>query len=152
MKQKVLTHQFVEYIPENPQQGVLYVSIAYTTAVHRCCCGCGEEVVTPLSPTDWQVIFDGETVSLYPSIGNWSFKCQSHYWIKNNRVRWAEQWSQQRIDSGRTHDRLAKSKYYEKNNSVALGKVPSVQIEQDKENQESQPTKSLWSKWKSWWS
>jgi len=34
-------------------------------------------VVTPLSPTGWSLIFDGETVSLYPSIGNWNFPCRS---------------------------------------------------------------------------
>lgn len=26
---------------------------------------------------------------LRPSVGNWSFPCQSHYWIDNGRVRWA---------------------------------------------------------------
>jgi hypothetical protein len=38
-------------------------------------------------------------VSLDPSIGNWSFPCRSHYWIRNNKVRWAENWSQARIDA-----------------------------------------------------
>ena len=38
----------------------------------RCCCGCGEEVVTPFSPAQWQMSFDGEAVSLHPSIGNWN--------------------------------------------------------------------------------
>jgi len=28
-------------------------------------------------------------VSLAPSIGNWSFPCNSHYWITGNEVRWA---------------------------------------------------------------
>ncbi len=30
----------------------LYISIPYVTAAHKCPCGCGEEIVTPLSPTD----------------------------------------------------------------------------------------------------
>ena len=69
------------------EEGKIYVSIAYATAVHKCACGCGKEVVTPLSPTDWKLIFDGKTVSLDPSIGNWGFPCRSHYWVRNNRAR-----------------------------------------------------------------
>jgi hypothetical protein len=113
MKQgKNLAHEFVEFIPDVVEEGKLYVSIEYATVVHKCCCGCGKEVVTPLSPADWRLIFDGKTISLDPSIGNWSFPCRSHYCIKDNRVRWAEDWSQSRIDATRTHDRWAKEKYF----------------------------------------
>jgi Family of unknown function (DUF6527) len=84
-----LIHKFVKSVPETLEQGVLYVSVEYATAIHKCCCGCGNEVVTPLSPKDWKLTFDGETVSLYPSIGNWNFGCRSHYWITKNRVEWA---------------------------------------------------------------
>jgi hypothetical protein len=108
----VLRHEFVEVIPDQPHQGVVYVCIRYATVVHRCCCGCGSEVVTPLSPTDWKLIFDGETISLHPSIGNWSFPCQSHYWIRHNRISWAPKWSQEEIAAGRAADGMAKEKYY----------------------------------------
>jgi Family of unknown function (DUF6527) len=107
-----LKHEFVEFIPEECQEGTVYVSIRFATVSHLCVCGCKNKVVTPLRPTDWQLIFDGKTISLYPSIGNWSFPCRSHYWIRKNRVRWAEQWSQARIDAGRTSDRQAKAKYF----------------------------------------
>ncbi|MEJ0010633.1 MAG: DUF6527 family protein [Alphaproteobacteria bacterium] len=70
------------------------------------------KVVTPISPTDWQLIFDGETVSLNPSIGNWSFKCRSHYWIKRNRIVWSGSMSQEEIDRGRSYDRKAKESYF----------------------------------------
>lgn len=103
-----LVHEFVEYVPDELAEGVLYVSIPFATAVHRCCCGCGNEVVTPFTPTDWQLSFDGETVSLHPSIGNWSFDCQSHYWIRRNQVRWAERWSPEQIAAGRARDRARK--------------------------------------------
>jgi hypothetical protein len=83
-----LPHRFVEFVPESLEDGILYVSLTYATASHRCCCGCGREVVTPLSPTDWKMIFDGENVSLHPSIGNWEFPCRSHYWIREGRVQW----------------------------------------------------------------
>lgn len=32
--------------------------------------------------------YDGEVISLYPSIGNRGFQCQSHYFIRRNRVVW----------------------------------------------------------------
>jgi len=109
---KALTHEFVEFIPDAIEERKIYVSIEYATAVHKCFCGCGKEVVTPLSPTDWKLIFDGKTVSLDPSIGNWSFPCRSHYWVRNNRALWAEDWSQSRIDANRAYDRRVKKKYY----------------------------------------
>ena len=111
-KVTALAHEFVELIPDDLREGMLYVSMGFATVAHKCCCGCGNEVVTPLSPTDWKLIFDGETISLCPSIGNWSFACRSHYWIKNNKVQWADEWSSEKIEAARTHDRRAKTIYY----------------------------------------
>jgi hypothetical protein len=104
-----LTHRFVEQLPSKLERDVLYVSIRFATVAHSCCCGCGHEVVTPLSPTDWQLTFDGETVSLTPSVGNWSFDCQSHYWIRRNVVKWAEQMSQDEIRAVRYRDEADKA-------------------------------------------
>ncbi|GAO01298.1 hypothetical protein PSR1_00151 [Anaeromyxobacter sp. PSR-1] len=84
-----VVHRFVDQVPEDLEDGVVYVSIPFSTVIHKCCCGCGHEVVTPLSPHGWQLIFDGQSVSLHPSIGNRALPCRSHYWIKNNRVHWA---------------------------------------------------------------
>lgn len=103
-----MEHEFVEFVPDQLRDGVLYISIPYATVVHRCCCGCGNEVVTPLSPTDWKLIFDGRTISLHPSIGNWSFPCQSHYWIRDNGVEWAPRWSKEKIEAARTNGQLLK--------------------------------------------
>jgi hypothetical protein len=61
-------------------------------------------VVTPFSPIEWQLNFDGESISLYPSIGNWSFPCQSHYWIREDTVLWSKQFSRGRIDRLRAED------------------------------------------------
>jgi Family of unknown function (DUF6527) len=85
--------EFVDEFPEELEEGVLYISIPFTSATHLCCCGCGTAVVTPISPARWHLLFDGETVSLSPSIGNWSFPCQSHYWIKRNQAVWSGQLS-----------------------------------------------------------
>lgn len=109
-----LKHQFVRFIPDDLDDGTIYISVTFATVAHRCCCGCGKEVVTPLSPRDWKLTFDGETVSLVPSIGNWSFPCQSHYWIVQNSVRWAEQWSQEEIAAGRTYDAHNNRHHYER--------------------------------------
>ncbi len=113
MRQRIaLTHEFVEFIPDDLKEKTVYVSVRFATVVHKCCCGCGKEVFTPLSPTDWKLIFDGKTISLDPSIGNWGFECRSHYWIRSNKVRWAARWAQDVIDAGRAHDRLAKARYF----------------------------------------
>lgn len=111
-KALTLKHLFVDAIPEKLEDRTLYISIEYATATHKCCCGCGLEVVTPLTPTDWKLIFDGETVSLTPSIGNWSFPCRSHYWIERNAVKWAAQMSEAQIRAVRAHDKNAKAAYF----------------------------------------
>ena len=113
MKQSLaVAHEFVKTIPDALDELTLYVSMDYATAVHTCCCGCGQEVVTPLSPTDWTLIYDGVSISLSPSIGNWSFKCGSHYWISRGKVRWARRWSRNRVDAERAHDRRLRLRYY----------------------------------------
>jgi hypothetical protein len=109
---KKLLHKFVTFIPDHLEDGIIYISMEYAVAIHKCCCGCGNEVVTPLSPTDWKLTFDGETISLYPSIGNWNFKCQSHYWIKNNEVEWAPKWTKEEIERGRKIEEQEKIRYY----------------------------------------
>lgn len=110
MTHHTLQHEFVEHFPEQLQDGILYVSVQYATAAHKCCCGCGNDVYTPLSPTDWKLTFDGRTISLYPSIGNWSFPCQSHYFITKNRIEWARRWSREEIAAGRANDSHAKQR------------------------------------------
>jgi hypothetical protein len=68
-----LNHDFVEFIPDELEQGTVYVSIRFATASHLCVCGCGNKVVTPIRPTDWTLTFDGKTISLDPSIGTGVF-------------------------------------------------------------------------------
>ena len=105
-------HRAVEYIPEHLSEGVLYVSHRYATASHLCCCGCGEEVITPLGPTEWSIQLDLSGPTLHPSIGNWSYACRSHYWIRRGQVIWAKQMSSSEIELGRARDRLAKEAYF----------------------------------------
>ena len=85
---QLLRHEFVENAPEVLEPDTLYVSIPFATVLHSCACGCGHEVVTPLSPSGWALTYDGVSVSLSPSIGNWNFPCRSHYVIAHDKVRW----------------------------------------------------------------
>jgi hypothetical protein len=116
MKYKTITHKFVDTIPNSLEEGTIYISMYYATAVHKCFCGCGNEVVTPLSPTDWKLTYDGESISLNPSIGNWGFPCMSHYWIRNNEVQSARKWNKEEVDHVRKSERVEKDNYF-KNNS-----------------------------------
>lgn len=111
---KTIQHKFVEFIPDVIEEGILFISVDYCTAIHKCMCGCGNEVVTPLSPTDWEITFDGKTISLSPSIGNWSFDCKSHYWISKSRIRLARHWSESEIVDTRNTDKVKKEKYLKK--------------------------------------
>jgi Family of unknown function (DUF6527) len=113
-KQTSFAPKFVELIPDMLEEGILYISVRYKSACHLCVCGCGTKVVTPLSPTGWQMTYDGRTVSLHPSIGNWNLACQSHYWITHNQVRWAPRWSPGEIEEGFAHDKQLKENYYKK--------------------------------------
>ncbi|PHS07254.1 MAG: hypothetical protein COA78_13570 [Blastopirellula sp.] len=103
-----LKHRFVENIPASLDSGVLYIAPDYATMIHLCCCGCGNEVVTPLSRKDWKFTFDGESVSVHPSVGSWSLPCKSHYIIKGGVIRWAGQWTDAQIKSGRQRDLMSK--------------------------------------------
>ena len=97
---------------------ILYISMKYGIAAHCCCCGCGEEVVTPIAPTDWEMTFDGETVSLQPSVGNWNSACRSHYVIKRGRVIEAAPWSDEQIAAERRRDKAAKARYFGKSEEI----------------------------------
>jgi hypothetical protein len=113
MKRDSLTHEFVEYIPSELEEGTLYLSIRFRTAVHLCACGCGDKVVTPIKPAKWHLAFDGNTVSLYPSVGSWQSACRSHYWIRSGMVQWAKPWTKEQIEAGRERDASDLRTYYE---------------------------------------
>ncbi len=122
-----MKHKFVEFIPKQKEEGILYISLEYGTVVHKCACGCGLDVITPITPHDWKIIYDGETISLHPSIGNWAYKCRSHYWIKNNNVIWANNFSEEEIKATRKADKDLKNKYFKEKQKTEIFK-------QEKEN------------------
>lgn len=93
--------QFVETVPSELKDGILYICISCNVIVHKCACGCGEKTVTPIDQKyGWKMIYDGQTITLRPSIGNFSIPCQSHYYITENRVEWLEKYQQKDTKKG----------------------------------------------------
>jgi len=126
MRYHRLEHRFVEEFPEPLEPGILYVSIEYGSVAHSCCCGCGEEIVTPLTPTDWNIVYDGEAISLHPSVGSWTLPCRSHYVIRKNKVIEAPPWSDKQVQAERKRDRSAKARFYDTEPSPQV--MPQAQI------------------------
>lgn len=152
MRHQTLEHRFVRNVPRELDPGVLYISVDYATAVHSCCCGCGDRVVTPFTPTDWRMTFDGESVSLDPSVGNWNQQCRSHYVIRRNRVLEAGPWSNAQVEAERRRDKKAKAAYFGK--TADAQPSPVTQVDDRAPNTAAQETnhssRSLWARVKSW--
>jgi len=119
-----VTFEFVELIPNEREGGKVYISIPYLTAVHSCLCGCGMKVVTPIKPNKWTLTFNGEAISLSPSIGNWSFPCRSHYWIRDNRVVKSGAMTDEAIAYGRMRDAALTERHY--SGSAAPPRAPVI--------------------------
>ncbi len=121
MKQSTFIPQFVETVPEKLEKGRLYISIHFRTASHLCACGCGTKVVTPIKPAKWALTYDGETVSLWPSIGRWQLPCKSHYIIRQNKVLWRRAFNKEEMKEVLTQDAHDLSDYYRNRRKVGLG-------------------------------
>lgn len=104
MKLYEMKNEFVHRIPAELEEGVLYICLECDAVVHKCACGCGEKVVLPLAKEHWQLFFDGD-VTLSPSIGNYQYKCKSHYFIRNNKVIWVEKATKREKDKRRKQKR-----------------------------------------------
>ena len=94
MKIYHMKKEFVHRVPAELEEGILYVCLDCDVVIHKCACGCGEKVVLPLSPEHWKLTYDGE-VTLSPSIGNYQYECQSHYFIRNGNVVWVESFKEE---------------------------------------------------------
>ncbi|HEX8980814.1 MAG TPA: DUF6527 family protein [Parasulfuritortus sp.] len=120
MAEQFIRPEFVESAPAQLEDGVLYISDRFHTALHKCCCGCGREVVTPLNPAGWRYIREGKAITLKPSIGNWSFPCKSHYLIIRNRIVWAATMSPQEIAFVKARDARDQAVYLARSNEAKL--------------------------------
>jgi hypothetical protein len=143
-KLQAIKHEFVEFVPEQLEHGILYISVQYMTMAHLCVCGCGKKVVTPISPTGWEFTFNGRAISISPSIGNWNLDCRSHYVISNSRVQWAGRWSKEMIAAGFERDRDAKEDYYRAPEAARRDEPAATKHEE--------PSVDLRTRIKRWWS
>ena len=109
---------WVDDMPEEMTEGEFYISGKHRLTEHLCACGCGTEVSLPLGRSEWSITYDGDSVSLWPSIGNCRLPCESHYVIRENRTRWCQKWSKKAIDVGRTRDRAKKVRDVERKRVV----------------------------------
>lgn len=151
MRLVAITPQFVEIMPSEIKDGVLYISEKYSTAIHKCCCGCGMKVVTSLSPARWQLRRDGNLVTLNPSIGNWDFPCRSHYWIRRNRVVWSGSMTQQEIRRVKERDKRDIENHISQSNKLKTNStVKQTKPDQGSSNVSGSNSKSLWHWLKEW--
>jgi hypothetical protein len=105
--------EHVTYMPRQLSPGILYVSREYAVAGHLCACGCGNKVMTPLGPAEWDFSERNGRPTLQPSIGNWQLPCKSHYVIRDGRICWADQWSDSMINAGRRTEQQRRKVHYE---------------------------------------
>ena len=62
-------------------------------AVLRCPCGCGERIDVNLMKSKaprWTLELEQDGASLNPSLWMPADKCESHFWIRRNRICWAD--------------------------------------------------------------
>jgi hypothetical protein len=126
MKIKIVIPEYIEMLPPILENGKLYISKKYGTAIHLCCCGCGTKIVTPLKPTDWSITERNGRVTLRPSVGNWNHPCRSHYIIRDNRVIEAGTMSDRAVELGRALNEVAKVAYARKQSSHPKHRHPSL--------------------------
>jgi hypothetical protein len=77
---------YIDIFPDALENDTLYVSHAYSTTAHLCASGCGFRVVLPLGKGGWKLM-DEKNLTVYPSVH--VPKCNSHYWIRGGRIKWA---------------------------------------------------------------
>jgi hypothetical protein len=117
-------------MPKKLQEDVLYISIEYKTATHLCACGCGNKVMTSITPAGWTLSYNGDNVSLNPSIGSWNLPCKSHYWIRSGQVVWAESWTEEQIVAVQKRDVVDRNRHYKNKKSEIESEQQSNTINQ----------------------
>lgn len=86
MKTNELELAFVQYIPYDLLEGILYISFEFSTAIHLCACGCRMKTVTAFKPmweNRWTYVLANGEITIRPSILN---PCGAHYYITQNKV------------------------------------------------------------------
>lgn len=87
-----------ERLPPRVGPFEFYYSRRFEMAALSCACGCGHRVMLNLLDQHQLVIEDG-LPTVTPSILVSDAPCLSHFFVRRGEALWAEQWSQQKVDS-----------------------------------------------------
>ena len=81
--------EFVDFMPHEKEDGVLYVSKRFQLVICKCPCGCGFEAVMPIKPKQygWDYIEKDGKVTLSPSVATDCPK-KAHFFIRENKIQW----------------------------------------------------------------
>lgn len=85
---------FVKFIPDELEDGKLYISEEFEVSIHLCACGCKGKTVLPFKQVrdhnHWGMTNNNGKISFDPSVGNFSGEnpYHAHYFIRENRVVW----------------------------------------------------------------
>ena len=84
--------EYVDFMPEEKEHGVLYISDKFSLAIHLCACGCEGQSVTPIGGKNygWRLEDNSGKITMNPSIGNFSGEkpYHAHYYIRKNKIVW----------------------------------------------------------------
>lgn len=96
-RQKVNQIEWVQSrhdIPDNIGKNLFIVGHSNPKwVVMKCPCGCGERLDVNLMKSHhphWNISYQSEKISLYPSIWLSEDKCGSHFWLKKNKIIWID--------------------------------------------------------------
>lgn len=117
MKTEKFRLEEVEFMPWVLEAGILYASQKYQTAAHLCACGCGEKVRTQLGKLGWRLTKGRNGPTLDKSVGNWQKPCRSHYYIKNGKVEWQGNWTDDEVLEGRHAEERRRDAYFQDHRS-----------------------------------
>lgn len=95
-KEKVFKWKIVSEFPVDPIEHTLYLEgnvkeEDYWYALLKCPCGCGDNIMLNLmkdSKPCWEVFFNKERFSVYPSIWRKN-NCKTHFWLREGKIFWA---------------------------------------------------------------
>lgn len=85
-----ITPVYCESVPDDLEEGRIYISDRFKMAIHLCACGCKHQTATPIREDGWTLTDNAGIITLRPSIGNFKGEnpYHAHYFITNNKIEW----------------------------------------------------------------
>lgn len=79
-------------VPDHIDKTIFIVGSTPKWVIFDCPCDRGHRLSVPLMKSvspHWRLTRHGKTISLWPSISVTDGPCDSHFWLRKNRVEWA---------------------------------------------------------------